>query len=378
MFIQLAQAFPQITNFPAPLIAFGLERLWAARLRGTAISGAGGTAPLAGTITSFSRVGTPITFQHLIYAYMLENTRIADIFGRVIYEYASGERLGIPRQATTYTWLRTTEELFYSNGWPVISSTIYSQIRPDPRAVRRNAYFRMFGMDLNHGMDDGRPYSFVKAGVANREFVEMFEAFLQETWRAIENRRNFVGANPTDTATISNLALRLQRMLNERRGGTATDPFLSREEFVAVAAMSWLHLIVDTNNPVVTDLQATAASPEERLRRIGERVGLGSHANSHSYFILAPRLSRLLIEIEAGLFSTPAGAQALFGNPPFGTNPIRDNVMVIIDHWSRSTGRNLKALPTSATRPSLTTAAVGTGQPVGNGRVAVAREALEV
>jgi hypothetical protein len=36
-------------------------------------------------------------------------------------------------------------------------------VRPDIHATRRNAYQRMFGMDLNHGTDDNKPYPYVKA-----------------------------------------------------------------------------------------------------------------------------------------------------------------------------------------------------------------------
>ena len=141
-------------------------------------------------------------------------------------------------------------------------------------------------------------------------------------------------------------------MLNERRGGSAVSPNLAREEFAAVAAMSWLHLILDSNNLVIADLRASAASPEERLRRIGERVGIPSHAHSHSYFILAPLVSRLLIMIENGFFSTNARASTLFLPAPPNVNLRRDRLMTIIEQWSRATGRAIKASPVSAT-PTL-------------------------
>lgn len=50
---------------------------------------------------------------HLIYAYMIENTRIYEIFERVIYEYFHGERLGFPsRRQGTNRWLRAAETIF--------------------------------------------------------------------------------------------------------------------------------------------------------------------------------------------------------------------------------------------------------------------------
>ena len=65
----------------------------------------------------------------------------------------------------------STEELFYRDPPPFSITTVSSHIRPDLRASRRNAYQRMFGMDLNHGADDNSPYPFVRADAANNEFV---------------------------------------------------------------------------------------------------------------------------------------------------------------------------------------------------------------
>jgi hypothetical protein len=323
-----------------------------------------------------------VLWDHLIYAYLIENTRIYDIFWRVIREFTSGERLGVPRQPATYDWLRTTEELLYSYGIPFLTSSVVTQIRPDVRAMRRNAYYRMFGMDLNHGSDTGQPYPYDKAAESNRDFVGTFELFLRETWRAIENRKNALANNPTDVAAIADLALRLQNMLTLRRGGTSGGMSLAREEFAAVAAMSWLHLALYVDTPIVQDLQAQASSPEERLRKIGERVGVPSHANSHSYFILAPRVSELLNAIEQGIFSSTATATVLYTEPPgtpIGTlGPISENVMVIIDQWSRATGRNLKAMAVAATPPAPLTGRAPVTASQNGGAATSARQLVKV
>jgi hypothetical protein len=281
------------------------------------------------------------------------------------------ERLSVPRNPVTYTWLRSTEELFYSYGPPFFTLSTVSRLRPDPGATRRNVYYRMVGMDLNHGNDDGSPFAYHRAEVANRDFVATLETFLRETWRAIENARNLVGANPTDEAAVADLALRLQTMLNERRGGSAVAPNLAREEFEAVAAMSWLHLLVSFDNDVLADFQANGTSPEDRLGRLAARVGLPAHAHSHSYFILGPLLSSLLTEIEVGLYSLPAGARALWVPP---MNPLADRMRQIVDHWSRATGRNLKSTPVT---PTLARTA-GAAAPATNGRARISRETLEV
>src|SRR5262245_46113565 len=158
----------------------------------------------------------PRIWDHLIYAYMIENTRVYEIFRRVLEEYAFGERLGVPSDESQ-RWLRTTEALFYRDNPPFQIYTLASWIRPDIRAVRRNSYHRLFGLDLNHGTDDNRPYPYPRAAAANTEFSATFEELLREVWRAIENVRNQVGANQTDVTTIANLARALFDMLRVRR-----------------------------------------------------------------------------------------------------------------------------------------------------------------
>ncbi|MGE2713772.1 hypothetical protein ACQI4L_06935 [Mycolicibacterium litorale] len=281
---------------------------------------------------------------HLIYAYMIENTRVYEIMGRVITEYTQGERLGILQRDESYQWLRTTEELFYKDYSPVQPFNLVSRIRPDLAATRRNAYYRMFGMDLNHGRDGAAGYPYVKPPVANRDFVVTFEEFLREVWRAMENANNQLAANPTDFPAIQDLATRLQNMLTARRGGAANRPNLAREEFLAVSLAGWLHLSLLFDTPIVQELAATGPSPEERLRQIGERVGLPAHGRSHSYFLIALRVAMLLQMIERGDFSDRKGAESLAA-----PGPIRDLVAEVIHHWSLISGRNLKSTTPAAT-----------------------------
>lgn len=286
-----------------------------------------------------SGAGVRAQYNHLIYAYMIENTRIFEIMQRVVGEYLVGETLEVP-SAQTHHWLRATEDLFYRDLPSASIAAVTSWVRPDIRASRRNAYFRFFGMDLNHGTTDNRPYPFEKPKAANRDFVLIWEEFLREIWKGIENSVNTSGVNATDDAAIANLAQQLFDMLRvRRRNGN-----LSREEFLHVTAMSWFHLTVEFDSPLVRDLKAEASSPEERLRKIGERVGMPAHAKSESYFLLAEAMSRVLIEIEMGLFNSPANVRALYAPPTASIpNPLREDVMAIITHWSMATGRDLKA-----------------------------------
>jgi hypothetical protein len=286
-----------------------------------------------------------VIWDQLVYAYMVENTRAYEVFRRVLEEFVYGERLGTPSNATHH-WLRTTEQLFFSPDSPLHISSLASWIRPDVRATRRNAYFRMFGIDLNHGTDDNRPYPYPRATASNTEFVHTWEELLREVWRGIENFSNQSGAKPTDDATIANLARTLDDMLSVRREAGN----LTRDELLHVSVMSWFHLTVSFDSPIVTDLEAQGNSPEERLLKIGQRVGLPAHSRSGAYFRLADDMSLILRAIEAAQFNTVAGAQTLYDKT--ATPPTIFNAMnAIIRDWSTATGRDMKARRVSMTAP---------------------------
>lgn len=286
-------------------------------------------------------VNDRLRWDHLIYAYMIENTRLYEIFRRVLHEYRHGEKLGSPIDAETQHWLRATEELFYSDTAPFLITNVSSHIRSDLRASRRNAYQRMFGMDLNHGTDAGQPHSYVKAEAANSEFVNTFEEFLREVWVGIANVGNSSGANPTDNSKISELAEKLHDMLQSRR----QTGNLAREEFAFVSMMSWFHLTLEFNSSIVTSLRAEAIGPENRLFKIAERVGLPAHGLSKNFFDIADPMSRLLIQIEFDTYSDIQAVPALYEPEvaPGIPNPVESDMRTIITHWTAITGRDVKA-----------------------------------
>jgi hypothetical protein len=353
-----ASAVNRILEIEPARLALLLEASWQLRARGRPTRpesywfvyalgslGLGSLDGIVSNVTARYETDDPhrrLLFDHLIYAYMIENTRAYEIFSRVALELLHGERLGLLQTEAAYRWLRTTEELFLKDASPFLPQAVVSKVRPDIRASRRNAYYRMFGMDLNHAADQTTTYPYQRAEAANREFVSVLEDFLREVWRGIENSRNTSGPDITDPATIANLALRLQNMMTARRGTEPMALTLAREEFEYVTTMAWFHLTLLFNTPVITDLKVTATSPEERLRLLGEKVGIPAHARSHSYLLLAPALSTLLIQIEAGHYSTSATARNLYilGTP---TNPIREMLASIITQWSMATGRDLKS-----------------------------------
>lgn len=285
--------------------------------------------------------GLPSLWHHLIYAYVIEQTRAYEIFERVLFEFLHGEVLEVASGAGQQ-WLRATEALLYRDEPSFQIDALTSWIRPDIRSTRRNAYWRMFGLDLDHGKGSDPVYPYEKAQAANLAFVATFEEFSREVWRGIENVVNVSGANPTDDAAIANLARELYDMLRvRRRAGN-----LAREEFVFVSMMSWLHLTVLFDSSIVVDLRCEATSPEQRLEKIGARVNIPAHPKSESYFRLAEPMSRILIAVETGLFNSPANAAALYA-----PGALRDDMMTVITHWSIATGRDLKARKVSVSPP---------------------------
>ena len=279
-------------------------------------------------------------WDHLIYAYMVENTRVYEVFKRVVHEFAHGEKLGVPNDASQ-AWLRNTEELFFKDGAPFFIGSVQSHLRPDVRANRRNPYQRMFAMELNHGSDDGKPYPYVRAEAANNDFVPTFEELLREVWIGMTYVTASASSNPTDPAKIATLASKLKNMLMSRRQAGN----LAREEFAAVSAMAWFHLTLEyradsAHAPIVQALRAEADGTEQRLFKIAERVGLPAHGLSKHFFDISDAISRILIQIETGDFDRPDAVPALY--TPAAGGP-ETAMRTIITHWPAITGRDVKA-----------------------------------
>lgn len=282
-------------------------------------------------------------WDHLGYSYVLENTRAVQIMRRVVREYRAGEGIGVP-SIETQQWLDTTEALLFGAANPFSAWMSTSGIRQDAEAVRRNAYWRFFGMDLAFGTDDNRAPTYDKAQAHNANFVPLFEELLFELWQAISNVRNTSGANAADDDRIFRISQALNYELHSRRQAQ----MLSREELAAATALGWIELTLSGDSPVVTDLRAVATSPADRLKLIGERVGLAPHSRSASLFSMAADLSTFLRVIESGVVASPTTAWLLYleapplGSPPLPV-PIGASSRRVITEWAAATGKDLKA-----------------------------------
>lgn len=293
-------------------------------------------------------------WDHLGYSYVLENTRIIQILRRVVREYRSGEGIGIPG-IETQQWLDATEALLFGAANPVPSWLSTSLVRPDAEAVRRNAYWRFFGLDLAFGDDQNRSPAYDRAAAANTVFVRLFEELLNELWRAMSNERNIAGENVSDDDRIYRIAEELGYVLRARRQHNT----LTREEAGAALALGWAELSVAENNPVVSDLGAEATNPATRLQLIGEKVGLPAHSKSAAFFSMAAALSKFLYTIESGLVGGPEHAWVLYRetkpDPTATGEPIGAESRRVITEWAAASGKDLKARsrPIETERPRL-------------------------
>lgn len=294
--------------------------------------------------------GIPLIWDHLVYAYLVESTGVVEIFTEVVRRLVVGETLGALTRESVQ-WLRTTEDLFFKDPPIFAVHGVVSQVRPAARVNRRNAYWRMFGMDLPHHVPgrwgsstDTAWKSDLGQGV-NTDFRAKWTELLRQVWMGIENQLNSSGANPTDPQYLVLLSAALRDMMNNRRRGGQ----LAREEFAYVTMLSWFHLTVLSNTPIVVDLQCSATSPADRLAAVAQRAGMQAAARSRELFDLAQAMSRILRAIELDLFATGPRASQLFLDAE-----LRGDMTNIIDNWQSATGERVKERPTGTT--SATTA----------------------
>ncbi|MDO9551418.1 hypothetical protein [Rhodonellum sp.] len=312
---------------------------------------------------------------HLIYAYLIENSRLSQIMERLIYLYRHDEELGIasaqdPSHNQAFLWIQNTENLFFKT----LSNTNYRNItgnlRPNPEGSRRNAYFRMFGMDLAFGEPtegSSIDYSYIKAKSANKDFIFLFEQFLSELWQGYINAQNTSGANSTDYQRIIDMATKLRQMLMARRGSTGNIQLstyqymnLSREEYASVVMMSWMFYIISYDSPLVSFLGCQANTSSERLANIGKKVGIASHKRTQSLFDMAAPMATILRNIEFGTFeisapdlwirrviesSTASGSLAASA----AQKAALVDILMVVNNWEKSTGHRIKNPETNIT-----------------------------
>ncbi len=316
-------------------------------------------SPFRSRPTESNPLGDLIPPYHLIYAYLVENTRCVQIFEKLLYLYMHDEKLNkatTPDNRKAFQWMINTEDLFFKYLPNTSYRNIKSDVRQSPDATRRNAYYRMFGMDLAFGDPvNNSPVNYFKAEFNNQSFIQQFERFLSEVWQAYVNASNTSGANTTDMFTIVDTAQKIQEMLMARR--TTETNFnnyryfnLSREEYSSVVMMSWLFEVLTYDSPLVNFLRCNGNTPGERLINIGNKVGLPAHSKSEGLFDIAPPMNTLLRRIELGDYNqdnateVEAIIKSQKNDLPNGDPRRRalDDLLLIINNWEKATGHRIK------------------------------------
>jgi len=288
-------------------------------------------------------VTVPLVWDHLSYAYLIECTGIIEVMAEVVRRFAVGESLNtLSAQGTQ--WVRATEELFFRDPPLFAIGGIVSEVRPDLRVTRLNNYWRMFALELPHAIPARwRRPGYVDqswksdTGGVNTGFREKWTELLRQVWLGFENARNGIGPNATDREYVAFLCQSLRELMTARRQGGQ----LAREEFVHVTTMSWFHLTVETDTPIVIDLKAEATNPADRLAKIAQRVGVTPAPRARELFELSDLMSALLRAIEVGLFDNGADAETLY-LPIAGNEALVRDMNRIIDLWQSATGDRVK------------------------------------
>lgn len=291
-----------------------------------------------GRFSGFTTLAGSEPWDHLGYAYVVENTRIIQILKRIVRQYRTGESLGVPSYDTR-RWLDVTEALLFGASNPLSAWLSTSSVRPDSENNRRNAYWRLLGLDLSFGTEENGAANYVKPPAANTGFVTVLEELFTELWIAIVNLQNNSGENRTDDDRIYRLAEHLGAMLRSRR----QDEMLLREELAGSTAMAWAELSISFNTPLVKDLNADATSPGARLKLLGDRVGLPAHPYSDALLSMSTEFSLFLRTIEADVIKNSSDAALLYvASTTAGTGPIGIETRRVVTEWAAATGKNLK------------------------------------
>jgi hypothetical protein len=316
--------------------------------------------PGTGVIADFTQSSS----YHLLYAYLLENTRILQIFERLIEKYVNDEDLGIatPR---VYQWLTNTERLFFKDG-TYRSHSIRSLIRPSFEANRRNAYYRMFGIDLAFGdinSTTSGTSGYYKAKTANQQFIPLFERYLSEVWQSYINVRNSSGPNTTDVNNLVELATQIRELLKARRGGRPggnptgnpgdeinayAGTNLSMEEYASAVIVTWFTFIISADTQLVNFLNCQSSTIGERLIKIGNKVGVPAHTKCQALFEMAGAAANIMNLLEIGTYlESTANLQTMLSSLNPGTlasinSDYMNAFLTVINNWEKATGHRIK------------------------------------
>ena len=188
-------------------------------------------APAAGLQPRPAEACSPAScrcWHHLIYAYLLENTGVFEIFAEVVRRADARRDARDPGPAGRPVAASDRGAVLPRSAAVLGRLASPASCVPTTRVVRRNAYWRMFGMDLSHPIPPrwGRPlgHAAVEAGRRQRRQHDVPREVVGAAAPGLARLREpqeLVGANATDDAYLLLLCDALRDMLNMRRRGAA-------------------------------------------------------------------------------------------------------------------------------------------------------------
>lgn len=297
---------------------------------------------------------------HMVYAYLLENTRMFQIFDKLITMFRQDEKLtkagleGITNTNINQLLLNTEQLFFKDFGSNSVNANIVSSLRPGSDATRRNAYHRLLGLGLNwNNYRTNAPVEFHKAEYSNKSLIAKLELFLRGFWDAYSNASNTAGVNNTDMFNLKMVVKDLRLQLMSRRSNDAVFNaadygryHLSHEEYSSVIFAAWLKYLVLPGSPLAEYLRCDANTPGDVLVNMGNRIGLPAHTKSDALFDMADDLATFMRSVEMGFYENGTiledvvKAHTSAGNPVY--QPLQEQWLNILNNWELTTGRSMK------------------------------------
>lgn len=297
---------------------------------------------------------------HMVYAYLLENTRMFQIFDKLITMFRQDEKLtkaGLEGVTNTNInqLLLNTEQLFFKDfGSNSVNANIVSALRPSSDATRRNAYHRLLGLGLNwNDYRNNAPVVFHKAEHSNKSLIAKLELFLRGFWAAYSNASNTAGVNNTDMFNLKMVVKDLRLQLMSRRSNDAVFSaanygryHLSHEEYSSVIFAAWLKYLILPGSPLAEYLRCDANTPGDVLINIGNRIGLPAHTKSDALFDMADDIANFMRSVEMSFYETGTILEDVIKAHTSGGNasylPIQEKLLNILNNWEITTGRSMK------------------------------------
>jgi hypothetical protein len=244
---------------------------------------------------------------HLIYAYLIENTGIFEIFQKLSELYRLDSRLPPLKNDSRRFWFMV-DSLIFSAPPPMTVLSAGALRGSDEQLERQALYRKVLNLELSNSKENAQHYQSRTPGTPTGDLISNIGAFLHETWRGIvQARPGSIGSKDVNYQKIVSSANAIRNQLSTQRERSD----LSLAEFRAAGIMSLLEVAVSDNTAVVEDLNAMSSSAAERLRLIGKQCGIAPNPRAAALFEIAPHFSVLLRFIETDVFKDAGSVETL-------------------------------------------------------------------